>query len=117
MTAEAPIPRPALTVYLYGLLGLAILNGVFSPLTFLVFLLRGLWYPFFLPNSVAFVFLFSSLITSTFLLMIAGVPAALYERFSGKNRTDLVSLWIWVSALAILTLPALPNVLRALGRG
>ena len=113
--ASPPLPRPVVTAYLYGLLGLAILNGIFSPLRTFVFLFHGFWYPVFLPTSLPFIFMFSALLTSTFLLMLAGVPAALYERFWGEGRTDLVSLWIWIAGLALLSLPTVPRILSALG--
>jgi hypothetical protein len=116
--SEAPatppsMPQPIATVYLYGLLGLAILNGIFSPFRTFVFVFHTVWYPAILPVSLPFVLLFSSLITATLALMIAGVPAALYERFLGRGRTDQVSLWIWVSVLAVISVPA---VIAALGQ-
>lgn len=102
----APVPAPVTTVYLYGLLGLAILNGIFSPLLGIVVVFRSVWYPAILPLSPALLFLFASLITATLTLMVAGVPAALYERISGARRTDQVSLWIWIAALAVISVPA-----------
>lgn len=114
--SEAPttpsMPQPVATVYLYGLLGLAILNGIFSPARTFVFVFHSVWYPAILPASLPFVLMFSSLITATLTLMVAGVPAALYERFIGRGRTDQVSLWIWLSTLAVLSVPA---VVAALG--
>jgi hypothetical protein len=116
--APAPMPpampQQVVTLYVWGLLGLAIVNGIFSPFRTFVFLFHGVWYPAILPVSLPFVLMFSSLLTATLMLMVAGVPAALYERFSGKGRTDQVSLWIWVSALALLSLPSIPAALGAL---
>ncbi len=39
-----------------------------------------------------------------------GIPAAIYERIVGAkdNSTD-VSLWIWLTGTALLTLPAIGN--------
>ena len=102
---------------LVGVIGLAILNGMFSPALIPVFALHGLWYPFFLPAILPAVFLACSLIVSTFTLMLGGVPAALYERFSGDGKSSTVSGLLWLVAVAALTLPALPNVLNALGLG
>lgn len=98
--------------FLFGILGLGMLNGIFSPFTGFVFLVHQFWYPSaFLPVSAPFIMLFASLITSTMAIMIAGVPAALYERFVHRGPTNIVSLWIWVSVLSFISVPA---VLRAL---
>ena len=100
---------------LVAVIGLAILNGMFSPALIPVFALHGLWYPFFLPAILPGVFLACSLIISTFTLMLAGVPTALYERLSGDGKSSAASGLIWLAAVAVLTLPALPNILNALG--
>jgi hypothetical protein len=55
-------------------------------------------------------------LTSVFIavmtLLIAGVPAALYERIRGLKASTPVSLGIWLLATALLTLP---TILRAFG--
>jgi hypothetical protein len=95
--------------------GLAILNGLFSPALAIVFALNGIWYPFFLPAVLPLVFMTSSLIVATLTLMLGGVPAALYERLFGGGKSDAISGGIWIAAVALLTLPALPAILKALG--
>ena len=102
---------------LVAVIGLAILNGMFSPAIIPVFALHGLWYPFFLPALLPAIFLACSLIVSTFTLMLGGVPAALYEKISGGGKSTAVSGLVWLVAVALLTLPALPNILNALGLG
>lgn len=102
---------------LVAIIGLAILNGVFSPAIIPVFALHGLWYPFFLPAILPAIFLACSLIVSTFTLMLGGVPAALYEKISGGGKSSEVSGLIWLVAVVLLTLPALPNILNAFGLG
>jgi hypothetical protein len=97
------------------IIALAIVNGLFSPLLALIFALQGLWYPFFLPNALPVVFALSSLILSTLYLMVSGVPAALYERLAGGGQASFASRMIWLVVMAILTLPSLPFVLKALG--
>lgn len=101
--------------YLFGILGLGMLNGIFSPVTGFVFLVHQFWYPStFLPVSAPFIMLFASLITSTMAIMIAGVPAALYERFIHRGPTNTMSLWIWVSVLSVISVPAVLRALNAL---
>lgn len=99
------------------IVGLAILNGIYSPLLIMVYALQGIWYPFFLPPMLPLVFMLSSLILATLTLMVAGVPAALYERLAGSGRTSFVSGLIWLAGVVVLTLPAVPNILKALGLG
>lgn len=97
--------------------GLAILNGIFSPALIAVFALRGIWYPFFLPPALPAVLALSSIILATLTLMIGGVPAALYERFAGGRKSSTASGFVWLTGVLLLTLPALPNILKAAGFG
>jgi hypothetical protein len=99
------------------IVGLAILNGIFSPALIIVFALQGIWYPMLLPPMLPLVFALSSLILSTLTLMIGGVPAALYERFAGGGESTFTSGLIWLGGVLLLTLPAIPNMLKALGLG
>jgi hypothetical protein len=56
---------------------------------------------------------FHSLMLSTLTIILAGIPAALYERFVGaKDDSTEVSMWIWLAGTAILALPAVFNFLR-----
>jgi hypothetical protein len=96
-------------------IGVAIVNGLFSPALIAVFALQGIWYPFFLPSSLPIVLMLCSLIVSTITLMIGGVPAALYERFACAGQASTVSGFIWLAGVLMLTLPALPNIAKALG--
>jgi hypothetical protein len=97
------------------IVALAIVNGIFSPFLAAVFALQGLWYPFFLPAILPLVFMLSSLLLATLYLMLSGVPAALYERFSGETEAGLASRTIWLASMALMSVPSLPFVLKALG--
>jgi hypothetical protein len=99
------------------IIALAILNGLFSPHLIAVFALQNFWYPFFLPASLSLVFALSSLLVATLYLMVSGVPAALFEKFLGEGRASLTSRIVWFSAMALMTLPSLPNILKQLGWG
>jgi hypothetical protein len=100
--------------FLFLTVGAAILNGIFSPLLLFIFLLRWTWYPYFLPQSQEIATMVSALILSSLTLMIAGVPAALLERARSRGNTTDISALIWLVGAVLLTLPALPNILRAL---
>jgi hypothetical protein len=53
----------------------------------------------------------TSVAVSVLTLLLAGIPAALYERVRGLQQSTPGSLAIWLLATALLTLPA---ILRAL---
>lgn len=99
------------------IVGIAILNGIFSPYLIGVFALQGIWYPFFLPPMLPLAFALSSLILSTLTLMAAGVPAALYERLTSGGTSSFASGLIWLGGVLVLSLPAVPNIVKALGLG
>jgi hypothetical protein len=93
----------------------AIANGLFSPVLLPIFALQGIWYPYFLPASLPLILLLSSLLVSTLTLMLAGVPAALYERRADNSKSSRTSGLIWLAAAVLLALPALPNLVKAIG--
>lgn len=99
---------------LVPVMAVSIVNGIFSPWVLVVFVLYPVWYPSWAPATTQFVYMASALILSTLTLMLAGVPAALYQRLSGNANTMIASA-IWFAGAALLTLPAVPNVLKALG--
>jgi hypothetical protein len=53
------------------IIGLAILNGIFSPALIAVFALYPVWYPAFLPAILPVMFALSSVIVATLTLMNA----------------------------------------------
>ena len=99
---------------LVPIMAVAIVNGIFSPWVLAVFLLYPVWYPTWAPMLAQPVYMASALILSTLTLMIAGVPAALYERLAEAAK-PAVTAAIWLTGVVLLTLPAVPNVMRALG--
>lgn len=101
--------------HIVGLAGLGVINGMFSPFLTIVFAFQNLWYPPFLPLSLPFALMFSSLLLSTLSIMVAGIPAALYERVTGKTETDGTSALIWIGAMALLTYPAVERMITSGG--
>jgi hypothetical protein len=112
---NAPVEKEPSSSSLVPVIGLAILNGIFSPQLIAVFALQGLWFPFFLPASVSLTFALSSLLLATVYLMASGIPAALFEKFFGSGKSSFSSRLIWFSAMALMTIPSLPNIMRQLG--
>ncbi|MBB4004531.1 MAG: hypothetical protein V7704_02620 [Aurantimonas endophytica] len=101
---------------LVPVMAVAIVNGIFSPWVLMVFLLYPVWYPGWLPPYSQIVYMMSALILSTLTIMAAGVPAALYERWAARPSGTVVA-GIWLAGTVLLSLPAIPNVIRALSGG
>jgi hypothetical protein len=94
--------------FIVAIAGLSLVNGThFSPLFDPAFLLFRNFAPAFFISSQVLVFYFTSLFLATFTLILAGVPAALFERFTGRKDSDVASLGIWLACLVPLTLPSL----------
>jgi hypothetical protein len=90
-----------------AVLGITLLNGFVSPAVPVVFLLSPVWMPEFAPRSPIAIFYGTSLIVSLSTLVLSGVPAALFERLTGRQQSDLASMLVWLGAAVALTLPGL----------
>lgn len=84
---------------LLAVVGLALLNGIYSHIFLFTFIFRTMWYPTWLPNDPSVFFYVTTLLSATLALMIAGVPAAIYERVMGEKTTGNVSYGIWIAGL------------------
>lgn len=93
----------------------AIVNGIFSPATGIVFILWPVWYPtLILPLSQPFVLFLSSLMVATATLLASGVPAAVWERVTGARDSTAASTGIWLGGAVLLSIPALQRVVQFL---
>ena len=95
-----------------AVLALSLVNGMISPILPVVYLMMPAWAPhiflglqdiLILPEIL---FYMSSLIVATGTLLLAGVPAALYERLLGGKPEGTVAMSIWLAGVLLLTLPA-----------
>jgi hypothetical protein len=97
-------------VMLVLIAAISLLNGMqASP--FLVIFAAGLapiLSAFFITSPVL-LFYFASLCAGVSTVILAGIPAALYERFAGGGMTSVTSLTIWLAGSVIL---AIPTILR-----
>lgn len=94
---------------LVGIAGLSLLPGMnispyFEPAFILV---KFLLAPSFFITSPLLLLYFTSLFISVVCLVIAGVPAALYERSTGLQTSNAMSLGIWLGGLLLLCAPVL----------
>jgi hypothetical protein len=93
---------------LIGIAGLSLLSGThFSPYFDPAFLLVKVFGPAFFVSSPLLLFYFTSLLLSVTALILGGIPAALFERATGRSSSDATSLWIWLAGVGLIALPAL----------
>jgi hypothetical protein len=100
--------------YFIGIAFFGMINGLFNQVALLFALIHmQVLAPSLLFGSTSLILMFSSLMVSTATIILAGIPAAIYERVIGaKNDSTVTSLWIWLAGTAILTLPAIGGFLR-----
>lgn len=96
--------------FLFTVVGISILNGLFSPFLAVAIPIAAVLLPEVFPRSVGWVLFFSSLLVASGTLLISGVPAALYERLVDRGRGGIASLVIWLIGAVLLALPALRNL-------
>ena len=92
-------------------LGICVLNGIFSPLLNIAIPIAAVLLPELFPRTVEWVLFWSSVLLATGTLLVSGVPAALYERLVAKDPGAPASTWIWLAGAALLTLPAVKRFL------
>lgn len=100
--------------FLIGIAFFGMVNGIFNQIAVLFALIHvQILAPALLFGSTGLTLMFSSLMVSTATIILAGIPAALYERYVGaRDDSTPVSLWIWLAGTALLTLPAMGNFLE-----
>ena len=101
-------------LYYVGIAFFGMINGIFNQLALLFVLIHvQILAPALLFGSVPLTLMFSSLMVATATIILGGIPAALYERFSGaKDDSTEASLWVWLAGTGILTIPAIGNFLQ-----
>src|SRR5262249_27845983 len=74
------------------------INGLFNQaLVPFAYLFARVLSPALLFGSESLTLIFASLMASTGTIIVAGIPAAIYERFvSAKTDSTETSLWIWL---------------------
>ena len=102
------------TFYYVGIAFFGMINGLFNQTALLFTLLHvQILAPALLFGNVSLTLMFTSLLVSTSTIILAGIPAAIYERLTGTtDNSSEVSLWIWLAGTGLLTVPAIGNFLR-----
>jgi hypothetical protein len=88
-------------------IGLSIVNGIFSPLLKIAIPVSAALLPELFPRTIEWVLLWASILLSSATLFVSGVPAALYERLVERGSEGTTSLWIWLGGAVVLSLPML----------
>jgi hypothetical protein len=102
------------TFYYVAIAFFGMINGLFNQ-TWLLFSVihMQILAPALLFGSVSLTLLFASLMVSTATIILGGIPAAIYEHVIGaKEDSTEASLWIWLAATGLLTLPAMGNFFK-----
>jgi hypothetical protein len=98
--------------YILGIVALAIVNGMQFSFYYLpaYLLMRPFVQITFFTGSPVVTAYLTSLMLSTFTIMLAGIPAAIYERLRGLKQSDATTFAIWLGASVLLALPTIINV-------
>lgn len=94
-------------ILLLATAGVSVLNGMhFSPYFDPVFILLKPFIAGTLLSTPLVLFYLTSIFTSLMTLLIAGIPAALYERYRGLEDSNASSLGIWLACTLLLAIPS-----------
>ena len=88
------------------LIGLCIVNGIFSPYLKIAIPITAVLMPELFPRTLEWVLFWSSVMLATGTLLVSGVPAALFERLVARDAAAEASTWIWLAGAGLLSLPA-----------
>lgn len=94
--------------------GICMANGIFSPYLAVALQIVPVIMPEAFPKTAEWALFFSSIFVSTGTLLLAGVPAAIYERFAQPGEESAASTWIWLMGATLLSLPALDTIQQVL---
>lgn len=92
-------------------ISVCVVNGIFSPYLKIAIPISAALLPELFPRTMEWVLFWGSILLSSATLLFSGVPAALYERLVERDPANDMSMWIWLAAAAVLSLPAVLRLL------
>lgn len=98
--------------YVIAIMLFATVNGIFSPFVGAMIPFVLVLMPAFFLQSLSVLLFLCSILLSTLTLILGGIPAALYERWTGQTESSGVSMWLWLAGVALLSLPAAANFIQ-----
>lgn len=84
----------------------ALLNGLFSPFVKIAWGLMPFLFPILAETSQATVVMAGVLALTVTTLVVAGVPAAIYERAASAPKATTAA-WVWLAGALALSLPTI----------
>jgi hypothetical protein len=85
-------------------LAVSLLHGLIpTPVFGVVIAWSPLWWPFAFQPTQSLLIYAAALLISSATLLVAGVPAALYERLARSTGPSATAGWIWLAGCALLT--------------
>ena len=97
--------------FVIGIMAVAIVNGIFSPFFVVTSqVMISAIMPFLLLAGASLVAFFGSLVAATATIILAGIPAALFELLTGRKETDAASYSVWLVTAIVISFP---GILRA----
>ena len=94
------------------IVALAMISGMFSPFRDQAFIMMVALAPGFFIGSPGLILYLTMLLVSALTFMLGGITAALFERVTGRQETDTVSLGIWAASVAVIAWPGIQAFLR-----
>jgi hypothetical protein len=88
------------------IIGVCIVNGIFSPYMNIAIPISAALMPELFPRTVEWVLFWGSVLLASATLLFSGVPAALYERLIERDPENDISMWIWLGGAVLLSAPA-----------
>ncbi|MCZ8259657.1 MAG: hypothetical protein O9333_05960 [Beijerinckiaceae bacterium] len=105
MERETMMQRDGILV---GIAGFSLVNGMHvSPWFDPIYILLRPFTPTLIVSSPLLTFYFTSLFISVMSVALAAVPAALFERLTGRKESDTTSMLIWLAFVLLFAIPAL----------
>jgi hypothetical protein len=100
-------------LFYIGIAFFGMINGLFNQaLVPFAYLFAKVLSPALFFGSESLTLLFASLMASTATIIVAGIPAAIYEHVIGaKDDSTDASLWMWLAGTALLSATAAGNFL------
>lgn len=88
-----------------GILLVCLGNGFISPFVIVAYMWAPFWFPDILQMKQEYHLIGSTMVVSVLSILLSGVPAALFERITGRQDSDSTSLYVWLASAVLLALP------------
>lgn len=91
-------------------IGVCVVNGIFSPYLNLAIPVSAALMPELFPRTIEWVLFWASILVASATLLFSGVPVALYERIARPAAEATAPMWLWLGIALAMSAPALSKV-------